>query len=157
MSENNQGKKYFEKEKAIFIEDCSPEVIVFLKKNNVKFKVWDLTCLKKEYYDPEEESPLIEIETELYQKLNKLSEITGIPVKNIASRELGDFFNSVGDIPVIFLDSHLGIENIKNPIEMLSKMKDVIHIPEGYLKSLKTKKDLMKEVEDWYKPFKKPK
>lgn len=36
-------------------------------------------------------------------------------------------------------------------------MRGVINIPEKYFKSLKTKEDLIKEVDDWYKPFKRPK
>jgi len=92
---------------------------------------------------------IIEVELEIYQKLKKLSEITGISVEDIASAELGDFFYSIGDIPVIFLDRHLGIKNIKNPIEMLEKMDEVINIGSKYLEELKTK-DLVKYVEDWH-------
>lgn len=96
-----------------------------------------------------EEVPLIAVEPEIYQKLKKLSEITGISVKDIASAELGDSFYSIGDIPVVFLDRHLGIKNIKNPIEMLEKMDEVINIGSKHLEGLKTK-DLIKHVKDWH-------
>ncbi len=156
--DNNKDKrKEFEISYSIYIKEFPTDIITLLREKNVKFEVWENKELKKEYYDPKEEVPLIEVDKEIYEKLNKLSEITGILVEDIASRELGDFFYSVGDYPVNFLDRHLGIENIENPIEMLSKMKDVINIPEKYLESLKTKEDLIKEIEEWYKPFKRPK
>jgi len=133
---------------------CSEKALKLLKENNIKFQVWKLHELDDDDYDPYEESPLIEVESEIYQKLKKLSEVTGIPMENIVSTEMADFFNSVGDIPVIFLDSHLGIKNIKNPIEMLEKMDDIIHIGPEYLKDLKNA-DLVKHVECWYNPKKK--
>ena len=65
-----------------------------------------------------------------------------------------DFFYSVGDIPIIFLDRHLGIKNIKNPIGMLEQMNDIIKIAPKYLEELKNK-DLVKHVENWHNPKKK--
>lgn len=100
---------------------------------------------------PAFESPLIEVDPERYQKLKKLSNITGISIKDIVSIEMGDFFYSVGDIPVIFLDRHLGIKNIKNPIGMLEQMNDIINIAPKYLEELKNK-DLVKHVENWHNP-----
>ncbi len=156
--DNNKDKrKEFEISYSIYIKEFPTDIITLLREKNVKFEVWENKELKKEYYDPYEVVPLIEIDQDIYRKLNKLSEITRISVKDIASKELGDFFNSVGDYPENFLDRHLGIENIEDPIGMLHKMKDLINIPEKYLKSLKTKEDLIKEVENWYKPFKRPK
>lgn len=158
MSENNQKVIKYDLIKEIKTE-YKQEIVNWLKDNHYNYKV----CEYKDFtpYETKEQTeevfPLIEVEKESYEKLNKLSEITGIPVKNIASKELGDFFNSVGDYPENFLDRHLGIENIEDPIGMLHKMKDLINIPEKYLKSLKTKEDLIKEVENWYKPFKRPK
>ncbi len=34
-----QEKEFFEKGKILVIEDCSPEVLIYLKSNNVKFKI----------------------------------------------------------------------------------------------------------------------
>jgi len=99
---------------------------------------------------------LIEVVPEIYQKLEKLSNITKIPIKDIASAELGEFFYSIGAIPIIFLDRHLGIKNIKNPISMLEKMNEFIDIRQEYIELLKTK-DLVKHIKDWYNPLKKTK
>jgi len=155
MSENSQKVVKYNVVKEI-ISQYDPELLKWLKANNYKYRIHEIKDLtpyqsKKEI---NEEFPLIEVDPELYQKLKKLSQITGIPIKNIVSKELGDFFFSVGDIPVIFLDCHLGIENIEKPIEMIKNLKDVIHIPERYLESLKTKDDLLKELEEWNHPLK---
>jgi len=134
--------------------DCSKKLINFLKDNKIKFQTWQLKELAElDDLEPSEESAFVEVEPEIYQRVKKLSEVTGIPVETIVSSELGDFFNSVGDIPVIFLDRHLGIKNIKKPIEMLEKMDDIINIGSEYLEDLKTM-DLVKHVENWCKPFK---
>jgi len=123
--------------------DCSKKLINFLKDNKIKFQTWQLKELAEpDDLEPSEESAFVEVEPEIYQRVKKLSEVTGIPV-----------FNSVGDIPVIFLDRHLGIKNIKKPIEMLEKMDDIINIGSEYLEDLKTM-DLVKHVENWCKPFK---
>lgn len=135
------------------IEKILDKLRTFFIQNSVEFEMLKLLELKEGSYDPEEEVPLIEVETEIYQKLKKLSTITGIPIKDIASAELASFFYSVGDIPVIFLDRHLGIENVKNPIEMLEKMDEVMKIGSEYIEELKTK-DLIKHVEDWHNPLK---
>ncbi len=75
-------------------------------------------------------------------------------MKEIVSKTIGDFFYTVGEIPVIFLDRHLGIENIENPIEMLEKMNDIIHIGDPHLNWLKTQ-DLIKYVTEWKHPLQK--
>lgn len=126
----------------------------FFIQNSIEFEMLRVLGLKEGSYDLEEEVPLIEVESEIYQKLKKLSAITGIPIKDIASAEFVSFFDSVGDIPVIFLDRHLGIENVKNPIEMLEKMEEVMNIGSKYIEELKTK-DLVKHVENWHNPLKK--
>lgn len=161
MSENTEKlHKYTENngymitiKKAPGIEKILDNLRTLFKQNSVEFEMLRMWQLKKEFRDPEEEASFIEIESEIYMKLKKLSAITGIPIKDIASAEFGDFFNSVGDIPVIFLDRHLGIENIKNPKEMLEKMDEVINIGSKYLEILKAK-DLIKHVEVWHNPLK---
>lgn len=135
------------------IEKILDKLRMFFIQNSVEFETLRVLGLKEGSYDPEEEVPLIEVESEIYQKLNKLTKITGISIKDIASKELGDFFYSVSDIPLIFLDRHLGIRNIKNPIEMLEKMNKFIDIRQDYIESLKTK-DLVKYVNDWHNPLK---
>lgn len=135
------------------IEKILKNLRKFFIQNSVEFEMLRCLGLKEGSYDSEEEASLIEVESEIYQKLKKLSAITGIPIKDIASAELGSFFESVGDIPVIFLDRHLGIENVKNPIEMLEKMDEVMKIGSEYIEELKTK-DLVKHVENWHNPLK---
>jgi len=150
-----------------FIKDAIKKEMGFIKstlkrdnaKNDLesyyKFEI-NIDELKKLILMGEEtqiqEYPLVEVESEIYQRLKKLSTITGIPIETIVSKELGDFFYSVGDIPIIFLDRHLGIENIKNPIEILEKMTEVIDIQQEYIEQLKAK-DLVKHVEDWHKIY----
>ncbi|MHA1291371.1 MAG: hypothetical protein ACTSQJ_01735 [Promethearchaeota archaeon] len=135
------------------IEKILDKLRMFFIQNSAEFEMLRVLGLKEGSFDPEEEVPLIEVEPEIYQKLKKLSTITGIPIKNIASAEFVSFFDSVGDIPVIFLDRHLGIENVKNPIEMLEKMDEVMNIGSKYIEVLKTK-DLVKHVENWHNPLK---
>ena len=155
MVKENQLDKMFKISYMINIErkEFPKDVIELLKKNNVKFGVWNLYNLKTEYEDSPDELSVISLDPENYNKLKKLSEITGIPMKDIVSAELGDFFYSVGDIPIIFLDRHLGIDNIEKPIEMLEKMDKVINIGDKYLNWLKTQ-DLIKHVENWHNPSK---
>ena len=135
------------------IEKILDKLRTLFRQNSVEFEMLRILELKEGSYDLEEEVLLIEVESEIYQKLKKLSAITGIPVKDIASAEFVSFFDSVGDIPVIFLDRHLGIENVKNPIEMLEKMDEVMNIGSEYIEELKTK-DLVKHVENWHNPLK---
>ncbi len=158
MSENSQKVVKYDLVKKIKTE-YNQETLDWLKGKLYKYKVYETKVIYETKEQIDEVFPLIEVDKEIYEKLNELSEITGIPVTNIASKELGNFFNSVGDIPVIFLDIYLGIENIEKPIEMLERMREVINISDMYFETLKTmkKQDLIKEVEEWYNPFKRPK
>ena len=151
-----QKTDMFEISYVIHIErkESPNDIIELLKKHNIKFGIWKIKDFKIEFDEPYEELPLVTVEKELYNKLKKLSEITGIPVEDIASKELEDFFYSVGDIPVIFLDRYLGIENIENPIEMLEKMNKVIDIRNKHLNWLKTQ-DLVEHVKKWHNLLKK--
>ena len=155
MAIENQRNKMFDISYMLLIESkASPkDIIELLKKNNVKFEAWKNYTLKKEYDDSPDDLSCVSLEPEIYNKLKKLSEITGIPIEDIVSAELGDFLYSVGDQPLIFLDRHLGIENIEKPFEMLEKMNDVINIGESYLEQLKTQ-NLVKYVEKWHNPSK---
>lgn len=137
----------------ICTKDYSKEVFNFMEEKKIPFKAWKIHQFKEEFNNIDEDLNLIEVDPDIYQKLKKLSEITGIPIGAIVSMEMGDFFFSVGDNPVIFLNRHLRIENIENPIEMLKIMKDLIHIPENYLESLKSREDLIREIEMWKNPL----
>ena len=129
-------------------------IIGFNSEFITKIKVINKMTEKIEPEVDQDKKIQIDIDPKIFQKLEKLSNVTGIPKNDIVSGQMKDFFYSVGDIPVIFLDRHLGIKNIKNPIEMLEKMKDIINIPPAYLEELKTK-DLVKHVENWHNPLKK--
>ena len=151
---NNRNEDMFKTLFEIQTKDYPKEIIGFMKERNIPFKAWKIHDFKQDQQEIDEELPLVEVDLEIYQKLKKLSEITRIPIVEIVSKELGDFFYSVGDIPVIFLDRHLGIENIEKPIKMLKNLKALLHISERYLESLKTKEDLLKEIEEWNHPLK---
>lgn len=152
MPENIQKDEKIEISYSIHFKEFPKELITIIQDHNIECQIWKTLELKKKELD--NDFLFVEIEPELYQKLQKLSEITGIPIKDIVSKEMGDFFFSVGDIPVIFLDHHLGIEKIENPIEMLNKISPIINIRESYLRSLKTKEDLIKEIDKWNNPLK---
>ncbi|MFW9878788.1 MAG: hypothetical protein ACFFG0_37390 [Candidatus Thorarchaeota archaeon] len=149
MSENNQVKEEVNWSYIIEFAEYPEEIIKLLKERKITFKAWKTHYLEEEFDDNDEELPFVELEPEIYQKVKKLSEITGISMEDIVSKELGDFFFSVGDQIAIFLDRHLGIENIKNPIETIRNLQDLFNIPKRYVKSLKGKEDLIKEIEDF--------
>ncbi len=150
-SKENPSDVMFKISYIIHIErkELPKDIIELLKKNNVKFETWKIRTLKKEYDNSPDELSCVSLNPEIYIKLKKLAIITGIPMEDIASKELGDFFNSVGDIPVIFLDRHLGIENIENPLEMLEQMNTIINIGDKFLTFLKTQ-DLTEHVKKWF-------
>ncbi|MFW9973225.1 MAG: hypothetical protein ACFFDF_23780 [Candidatus Odinarchaeota archaeon] len=149
MSENNQNEDVFDVSYEIHVNDLSKEVIKFLKEHNIPFQAWRIYNLKEKYNSPDEEIPLVEVDTKIYQKLLKLSEITGIPIKKIVSEEFKTFFFSVGDQIAVFLDRHLDIRNMENPIKIIRNLKDLLKISDFYLESLKTKEDLIKEIDEF--------
>lgn len=147
----HQKKDMFEISYMVHIErkKFPKKIIEILKKNNVNFGIWELYNQKAEYYDPEEEVPLVEIELELYQKLKKISEITGIPIEDMASNELNHLLTDfIPEDPFIFLDAHLGIENVKNPIEIIEQLKEIVNIGDKYFEALKIM-DPVKYVKEW--------
>lgn len=149
MSENNQKEEIIELSYSIHIEEFPEELIKILQDNNIKFQVWKNQELKEEYYDPEEESPLVEIDKELYQKLKKISEITGIPLGDMASNELSHLLTDfIPEEPFIFLDIHLGIENVKNPIEIIEQLKEIVNIGDKHFETLRIM-DPVKYVKEW--------
>lgn len=154
MSEKNQLLAESKISYVIETEEYPEGIIKMLKEKGISFKALKIHNLKQTQEEIDELIPLVEIDLELYQKLNKLSEITGIPVKEIISKEFEVFFFSIGDQIAIFLDHHLGIENIKNPIEIIRNLKDLLNISERYLDSLKKKDDLLKEIGEWKHPCK---
>ncbi|KKN63007.1 hypothetical protein LCGC14_0506470 [marine sediment metagenome] len=153
MAIDNPKEEMFEISYIIHIErkEFPNDIIKLLKEHNIKFEIWKNRILKKEYDNSPEELSCVSLDPEINNKLKKLSKITGISIENIVSAELGDFLYSVGDQPLIFLDRHLGIENIEKPFEMLEKMNDIINIGESYLEQLKTQ-DLVKYTEKVVNP-----
>ncbi|MFW9872665.1 MAG: hypothetical protein ACFFG0_06140 [Candidatus Thorarchaeota archaeon] len=144
---DNQNEEMFKTLFEIETKDYPKDVIDFMNKKNISFKAWKIHELKEDLAEIDEELPFVELNPELYQKVKKLSEITGISMEDIVSKELDDFLFSVGDQIAIFLDRHLGIENIKNPIEMIRNLKELLHIPKRYIEALKNKEELLKEIE----------
>lgn len=156
MSENNQIDEMCKISYLIHIEkkEYPKELIELLKKNNIEFEALQVMRLQKEYDDSPEELSYIALDNEIYNKLKKISEITGIPMGDMASNELEHMLtDTLPEIPLIFLDAHLGIENVENPFEMLEKMNEVINIGDKYLNWLKTQ-DPVKYVEEWKHPLK---
>ncbi|KKN61154.1 hypothetical protein LCGC14_0524490 [marine sediment metagenome] len=151
MSENNQIDKMFKISYKVYIDrkEWPQDVIELLKNNNIKFGVWECNTLKKEYDDPPEELSYIAIDKELYQKIKRISEITGISMKDIACNELDHLLTDfIPEEPFIFLDTHLGIENIDNPIEILEQLKEIVNFGDKYFEALKTM-DPVKYVKEW--------
>ena len=92
---------------------------------------------------------MVEIDPELYQKLKKISEITGIPIKDMADNELDHILTDfLPDEPLIFLDKYLGIENVKDPIGIIEQLSQIINFGEKYIESLKTV-DPIEYVKNW--------
>lgn len=79
----------------------------------------------------------VPIEEGLSKKLYQISKITGIPVKEIVNNELGGLLSDhMRENPIVFLDSYLGIKNIKDPISMVKTLKPIIDIPDDYMKEI---------------------
>ena len=156
MGEKNQIDKMSKNSYMIRIErkEFPKDVIDLLKKNNVKFRVWENRIFKKEFDDTPEELSVVYIDSEIYKKLKKVSEITGIPMEDIANTEIKGFLRDyVSDEPLIFLDKYLGFKNIKDPISIIEKLNDVVNISEEYIEWLKTI-DLNAYVDNWNNPLK---
>ena len=149
-----ENKKKYDIIKEIRVK-YSPKLVKLLIENDIKYE----KCKYKDYspYQPKEyieEYPLISIDSELYSKLKKISEITGISIENIANNELGHFLkDDLTEEPLIFLDAHLGIKNIKDPLSIIEKLNEVVDIEIKYLEYLKTV-DPIEYVEKWYHPSK---
>lgn len=149
MSANNQNDEKIEISYSIYIKEFPEELIKILQDHNIKFQVWENQELKEENYDPNEELPFVEINPEVYQKVKKISEITGISMKDMASNELDHLLTDhIPEEPFIFLDTHLGIENVKNPIEIIEQLKEIVNIDNRYFEALKTV-DPIKYVKEW--------
>ncbi len=156
MGEKNQIDKMSKNSYMIRIErkEFPKDVIDLLKKNNVKFRVWENRIFKKEFDDTPEELSVVYIDSEIYKKLKKVSEITGIPMEDIANTEIEGFLRDhVSDEPLLFLDKYIGFKNIKNPISIIEKLNDVVNISEEYIEWLKTI-DLNAYVDNWNNPLK---
>jgi len=88
MSENNQNNEEIEISYSIYIKEFPEELIKILQEHNIKFQVWKNHTLKEEYYDSEEEVPLIDINLEIYKKLKKISEFIGEDLHEFSSNLL---------------------------------------------------------------------
>ena len=150
MPENNQKVVKYDIVKEITTE-YNPEIINWLKERNYKYKIETYRDFSPYQTKEEinEEYPLVEIDPELYQKIKKISEITGIPIKDMTSEELDHILTDfLPDEPLIFLDKYLGIENVKNPIEIIEQLKEIVNIGENYFEFLKTV-DPIEYVKNW--------
>lgn len=153
--QNKQNENKVEISYSIHIDDFPEELIKILLEHNVKFQVWENHELKKEFDDTPEELPVVYIDLEIYNKLKKLCEITGISLEDIANTELKAFLSdNISDEPLIFLDKYLGFKNIKDPIPIIEKMNEVVNLGEDYVAWLKTI-DLNAYVDNWNHPLKK--
>jgi len=124
-------------EKRILIK-FDPETKKVLEKNKIPFTIEEITSLPEAKEEITKEFPLVSINEELYQKLKQLSEITGISLEDIANEEFEHFINDyIKDSPFHFLDNFLGIENVKDPLSVVKKIKDIANISEDFIEYLK--------------------
>ena len=148
--ENNQKVVKYDLVKEIRTE-YNQEILDWLKENHYKFKILKIKDLVPYQTKEEinEELPFVELDPELYQKLKKISEITGISMEDMASNELDHILTDfIPEEPFIFLDIHLGIENVKDPITIIEQLKEIINIGDKYFEALKTM-DPVKYVKEW--------
>ena len=134
----------------------SPETVKLLIEKRIKYEIH----VYKDYspYQTKEEIeeiiPFVEIKKEVYDKIKRISEITGIPLKNIITEEIDGVIEAqIKDEPLVFLDAYLGIENIKDPISLIEKFKDIVKISDKFFEYLKTV-DPIEYIEKWYHPSK---
>ena len=117
-----------------------------MAKNKQEIIIEDEAEITKEY-------PVVPIDEELYQKLNQVSEITGIPVKKMVDNELGDLItNFIGDDPFLFIDCYLDIKKVKDPIALVKKLQPIANIPESLIIEFEDidPKDYIKKIRGKY-------
>lgn len=152
MSQELQKDCKVELSYSIFIEDLPQDLITYLKEKNIRFQVWQNRHILDDEEIPEE-YPLIPVDIEIFKKLQKISEITGISLKDMANEELTHLITDhIKDEPLIFLDTHLGIENIENPLNLIEQMKDLAGISDKFMTWLKDI-DPIEYVNNWYHVF----
>jgi len=114
-----------------------PEIIEFFRKNNIPFEAFKEFSFFEDKSCEEDTTNYVPIDKELHDKLYQISKITGIPVKEMVNNELGGLLSDhMRENPIVFLDSYLGIKNIKDPISMVKALKPIIDIPDDYMKEI---------------------
>ena len=113
------------------------EVVDYLKQNKIAYQVLETETFIEDPEDTIKEQAYVPIAKDLYDKLVRVCEITGIPLEQIINAEIGTLLNDhAREDPIYFLENFLGIENVKDPIAIARKLQPILNIPESWIKNL---------------------
>lgn len=130
-----KGDKYRVSRKILSNYDA--EIKKRLDELKIHYELWEVVRAIEDKEEIECECPVIPIDKEIYSKLKKICEITGISMKTIATDEFTTLlFDHIAENPIVFLDMYLGIKNIRDPISIVRKLKPVVDISEKYMEEI---------------------
>lgn len=116
-----------------------PKIKDLLKQNELPFEILPFISQIEDEAEVDDNPFYVPIEEELSNKLCQISKITGIPVKEMVDNELGGLLTDhARENPIIFLDSYLGIKNIKDPLAIVKKLQPILNIPDDWIKELES-------------------
>jgi len=115
----------------------TPELANYLKEKGIPHEIWKVHGFLEDHEEITEDSYHVPIDEDLYRKLNKVSKIANIPVKDMVNAELNSFLRDhVRENPFIFLDQFRDIEKVEDPISIVRKLQPILKIPEDWMKDL---------------------
>lgn len=131
-----------------------PKIKDLLKQNKLPFEILPIISQIEDEGGCESDNPFyVPIEEDLSNKLCQISEITGIPVKEMVDTEIGDLItNFIGDDPFFFIDCYLDIKKVKDPIALVKKLQPIANIPERLINDFEDidPKDYIKKIRGKY-------